>query len=272
MASPKVNELIGIIKSSQKTTEIYVPSFGKEVKFKHLTAGQQEKFVQSLIDNPALQPKFNATLIEAIKECCEDASLIKNFTIIDKYAIALGLRVASIGANLKTEVDSEPGVTYVIDLKKVLDKVKTITIPTLDPVVVGPFKLDLQYPTITQELAHDKFFKRENASIENTPETIRDFISNAFISDMIMFIANITAEKDNGESVTIDFNTLSLQDKLDIVRRLPSEVVEGMLKPMSEIKGIIENIVQATGVSEADPKVKRGILVTIDSSLFMVSS
>lgn len=273
MASAKVTEVLNLIKSGQKTIEIFVPSLKKNVKFKHLTAGQQEKFVQALVDNPAVQTRFTLTLIDVIKECCEDKSLLNLFTIIDKYAIGISLRAASLGANLKTEVESEPGLVYNIDLNKNVEFIKEkVKHDPFDSIELDEFKLELQYPTLTQEASNERFFKREESSFDQTAEGIRSIISNAFIGDVIMFIKTLTINKAEGDPLVVDLNQLTLQDKLEIVRKLPITLFDKLLTPMAAVKGQMESILRGVGVSDVDAKVKRSILVSFDASLFIAAS
>lgn len=272
MASVKVTEAINLIKSNQKTADLYVPSLKKTIKFKHLTAGQQEKFVQSLVDNPALQTKFTLTLIDIIKENCEDKKAVIDFTILDRHAIALGLRVASVGKNLKTEVNNEPGIVYNIDLENNLNTLQSVTHDPFDPIEIDEFKIDLQYPTISLEASNERYFRRDETTIENSVDSIRSVISNAFIGDAIMFIKTLTINKTEGDPFVLDFSNVTIQDKLDLVRRLPNAIFEKMLDPMTSVKRQIETMLKGTGVSEADPKIKRTILIAFDASLFIAAS
>jgi len=273
MPSQKITEAINLIKLSQKTTEIFVPSLNRTIKFKHLTAGQQERFVQAVMDNPAIPTRYNLTLIDVIKENCEDKSVINVLTVVDKYAIGLGLRVASISNMLKTEIANEPGVVYTIDLQENIKRItESVKHDPFDPIIIDDFNIELQYPTINQEASNERFFKREDYSLDNTAEGIRHIISNAFIGDVIMFIKTLTINKIDGTPVVIDFNQITIQDKLDIVRKLPNTVFEKMLDPMSVVKNKIEEILKGTGVSTVDSNIKRSIFITFDAALFIASS
>lgn len=271
MASGKVSEVVNLLKTNQKTSELYVPSLKKTVKFKHLTAGQQEKFVQAIIDNPAVQGKFTSTLINVIKENCLDKNIINQITILDRYAIGIALRVASVGEVLKTEVESEPGVTFVIDLKENVEYIKKkVHSLVFEPITLDNVLIELQYPTITQEASTESYF-RADSSFEQTPETIRNVISNAFIGEIAMFIKTLTYKKDEGE-ITLDFNQLTMQDKIEIVRSLPNTICEKLIDPMSKVKAQFESILKSTGTAETDSKVKRSILIAFDAALFVASN
>ena len=273
MASAKVTEVLKHIQASQKTADIYIPSLKKDVKFKCLTAGQQEKFIQALVDNPGIQTKFILTLIEIFKENCLDKAAVNNFTLIDRYAIALGLRHASMGAKVRTEVENEPGIVYEIDLNETLSKIREkVKCPQLEPITVGDIKIDLQYPTISLEQANEKFFKRDETALDNSAEGLRSILSTAFIGDALMFIKTLTFTREEGEPIVLDFNGITLQDKLEIVRKLPNEVYEKLLEPMASVKRQIETILLSVGTSENDAKVKRTILIAFDPSLFVASS
>jgi hypothetical protein len=273
MASVKVTEAINLIKSTQKTSEIYVPSLRKTLKFKHLTAGQQEKFVQALVDNPGTQSRFTLTLIDIIKENIEDKSVVNQLTVLDRYAIGIGLRVASIGKNLKTEVEAEPGISYTVDLESNLKFVKEkVNHNPFDPITIDDFKIEVQYPTISQEAANERFFKRDESAMDGTPEGVRSIISNAFVGDAMMFMKTLTITRPEGDPLVIDFNAITLQDKLDLVRRLPNTVLEKMLDPMASVKRQIEGMMKGVGVSDVDSKIKRSILIAFDASLFIAAN
>ncbi len=273
MASVKVTEAINLIKSSQKTAEVYVPSLRKTLKFKHLTAGQQERFVQALVDNPAVLSRFTLTLIEVIKENIDDKSVVNPLTILDRYAIALALRVSSIGQMLKTEVESEPGIVYNIDLENNLKFVKEkVNHNPFDTITVDDFRIEVQYPTVTQEAANERFFKKDEVSMDGSAESVRSVISNAFVGDALMFIKSLTIVKTEGDPLVLDFNQITLQDKLELVRKLPNTVLEKMLEPMASVKRQIEGILRGVGVSDVDPKIKRSILIAFDASLFVSAS
>lgn len=272
MPSVKVTEAINLIKSSQKSSEVYVPSLKRNVKLKHLTAGQQERFVKALVDNPAMQSVFLQTLFSVIKENIEDKSIINQLTIIDKYAIGIALRCMSLGSNLKTEVESEPGVIYNINLEEPLNFVQTqLILPDLDPIMVENYRIDLQYPTIHQEAMNDKHFKSDDLANNNTPESLRAVISNAFISDVLLFIKTLTLVKEDGEELVIDFNSITIQEKLDIIRLLPNSIFENILDPLSKVKSIVESILKCRGVNEKDDSIRRSILVSFDASLFITA-
>jgi len=270
MATLKVTEAINLIKANQKTSDIFIPSLGRTVKFKHLTAGQQEKFVQSLIDSPATQSKFNITLIDIIKDNIDDKSIVNSLTIIDKYAIGVALRICSVGNILKTEVDSEPGTIYNIDLNQCTEYVKTHVKHTpFDEIKIDEFSIGVTYPTISLEYANEKYFKRDDITLGDTADGIRSIISNAFIGDAIMFIDYISIDRTDGEPLKLDFKSISLQDKLDLVRKLPNTVIEKIIDPMSKTKNQIEGILKTVGVSTTDDKIKRSILITFDASFFI---
>ncbi len=269
-SSLKVSEAINLIKANQKTTDIFIPSLGRTAKFKHLTTGQQEKIVQSLIDSPATQSKFNITLIDIIKENIDDRTIINSLTIIDKYAIGVGLRVCSVGNILKTEVESEPGIVYTVDLNQCNDYIKNrVNHTPFDEITIDEFSIGVTYPTMSHEYANEKYFKRDEVTMGDTAEGIRSIISNAFIGDAIMFIDYITINRLDGEPLKIEFKNISLQDKLDIVRKLPNTIMEKLIDPMSIVKRQIEGILKTIGVSESDDKIKRSILITFDASFFI---
>lgn len=271
-ASIKVTEALNLIKQNQKVVDVYVPSLKRLVKFKHLTAGQQERFVQSLIDNAVVQSHFTSALIEVIKENCTEKSVINGLTVIDKHAIGLALRVASLGNILKTEIDNEAGIVYLIDLNENLNHVKELNNEALESIIIDNITIDLQYPTINQEQNNNTFFKKDSNTSDGSTDSIRSVLSNAFIGDILMFIKTLTILKDDGESLVVEFSQIALQDKLEIIRKLPNDIFEKILNPMSTVKNQIENILRAEGVTSHDSKLKRNILVTFDASLFIAAS
>lgn len=270
MASTKINEIIGLLKANQLTTDLYIPSLKRTAKFKHLTAGQQEKFIQALVDNPSIQAKFTTTLIDVIRENCEEKEIFNKLTTIDKYAIGLGLRVHSIGASLKTELNDQPGITYLIDLQKSLENIININLNPLPEVNFDDIKLTLHYPTLNHEYSNEKYFNREQLSLD-TPEQIRSIISTAFLGDMLMFIKTFEITKKDNETIKLDFDQVSVQDKVELIRKLPNKLIENMLEPMGLVKNLIETILNTTGVNVDDETNKRNIFITFDSSLFIAA-
>lgn len=242
--------------------DVWIPSLHKFISFKEIDAKQQKNLLSAAIDNSIYNSDFVKTFYEIIKDniLVEDKSIVDRFTTSDKSAIAITLR-SQISDDLTVKFSDE--ISEKISLKEIINKFVTYNSPDSETLTIKnadiTISATISIPTIKDELEHEENFSKNYKGVEGIKNNkdLQSIVSEAFISELTKFIEYIKINESH-----IDFNDLSFNQKVKIVEKLPSGIIQKILEKVSEWKKNIDSVLTVS-VGE-DTKV-----VAIDSLLFL---
>jgi hypothetical protein len=248
--------------SSAFKVEVWVPSIQKNLTFKEIDAKQQKNLLNAAIDTSVYTSDFIKVFYQILKENLldENNSIIDTLTVDDKTSIAIALR-CQISEEFNVKFNDE--VTEKINLTEILNKFKNYQTPQSEVLDSESnnvkLAVEIANPTIKTELNFNENFSKEykkEEEIKNNKE-LRNLISEAFICEISKYIKNIKVN-----NVDFSFGSLSFNQKIKIIEKLPSGILQKILEKISEWKLSVSDILT----------VKKGDLtkvISVDSLLFL---
>jgi hypothetical protein len=207
---------------NEKRIKVFCPYAGKTVNSLPISFKQQKDLISTLTDGTLGVMRFNKIL---------DDILIDNtgeeLSILDKIPAIIKLRVESIGKIIT--VDGEK-----IDISPVLDKIKDVKFPKLNPVKHEAFTVNLYVPDLRGEITV------MNSIIEDLKKDSKDLgknIVNVYTHEILKFVDNIKI----GEDV-LDFKALSIKDRMNIIEKIPLSVNKKIIKEIEKLKNVENEI------------------------------
>lgn len=214
--------------SDENTISIFVPSVGKEVKFKTLNIKQQKDLIKTAMDGAAA----GATLNQQLNEIIISNSIEKvDFKIYDRYPIIVALRAATIGNNFNNKEE-------VIDLSKILKnnikEYKKRQFEHTNDIQYHTINVSLELPTLEKDSKiNDKFIKF--AKTRENSENYSEAVGNLYVYEIIKFIKSIQV----GEEADIyAFNEISIKDCFEIVENLPIGLNSRIIEYIESVREI----------------------------------
>jgi len=276
-----VDEIINLMDRVNETFAygIWIPSLKKDVMFREINTAQQKRLAKAIIDSPVYNTEFIFTLRQIIKENCVDKINTDDLTLFDKLMIALKMRNVSIGDIIEIEIpisdDGKETIKRGVSIDKIInDAKKKIKIPddcsfeSSD----GSYKLDCSIPTIGTEYTLEMEL-REHSDISgiDTPDELRKTIGDAFINEIVKYI-NVLTIKTDDNIVTINLNDVSFRNRIAMIEKIPSKLIDKVIKYISDVKEELSNVTVLNLSYEKDGKTKKvKERLTIDGSFFTSS-
>ena len=228
-----IDQILGEIKkqNSRYSSNIWIPSLKRDVKFVDINTSQQKRIIKSILDSTIYEIEFATTLRDILKENCIEDINIDDLTVIDQVYIAITLRASCVGVMVPTEVkvsDTEK-VNVDINLEDVLKLAKD-TILTIDSKTFSDkvFEVVCGVPSISTAISVQKDLqsvvpKELNADSENE---IKALFGDAFVHEIVKYIKSITILE---SEVKIPWNDLSNPDKIKIVETINIKTLKQIL-------------------------------------------
>ena len=218
-----------------------VPSSEKEFVSKILNTDQLKRLFKSIIESPSQTSLFTQTFNSIMEENILNDN-VSEFTILDKLVYFIKLRVSSISDIYTIDLKENSKVvedSYSYDLKSHVENfIKDITSPKeLEISNISPYTVICGLPSIKVENTLEKELHK-NLDVEiKTPEEIRQLVGDTFINEITKYVKSISLSAEN-----IDFSVLDFKSRITIVSKLPSTIINKILKYMEEYKNITEKI------------------------------
>jgi hypothetical protein len=262
----KALNLIDSVSDSFKV-DIWIPSIKKTLSFREVEAKQQKALLSSAMEKTIYNSSFskifqeilNKNLIETEDFKKED---LNNLNIFDKASIALHLK-NRISNKTKVIFNSEENISQTVELSDILEKLnkleyidsKMIEVTNGELIIKALLKL----PTISGEVQYDeelsKLFKKSNDI--KTEDDVKNIVTEAFISEASKYISKIFISDQE-----IDFEVLTLKQKIQITERISSTIIQKILETVSGWKTILDNALEVKFESYTST-------IKIDSVLFL---
>lgn len=243
------------VNSKEYAFHVYVPSLKKEVPFLQINTGQQKTLIKSIIDSPVYNTEFIFTMRNIIKENCKDSSVnIDSLTLFDKLIICLTLRSKSIDSTYEMSIEHQGAeLKHAVELDPLIETSKSVEVGDGEVVEAGHFRIELAPPTIGREYAIEKQIRSKNKAEDNiqSTEELRSVVGEAFITELIKYIKTFTIIQEESEA-TIDFNAISCNDMIEVISKLPVNVLKRVLNYAEQYNKNITDLLKVrvpTGVN-----------------------
>lgn len=238
----KFNDVISAINelTDSQQIDIYVPSLGRNVKFKPLTVYHQKKIIESAIDTSAYNTASGLLLSsQIIKECCTEKDI--KLYAIDRDPVLISLRAKTLGYDVP--VQDPNGDVKVFNIEEHVSSFNNIQ-PEPDMFTNKQHEQDgIQFvtrvPTLKQDdIVSNKVLPGVKRNSEDTGR-LKEIISDAISHEYIKYIHSISI---NGN--TIEFNCEDVLDLVHVVGALPMTVSKKLVDEINKIKGFERKFTQ----------------------------
>jgi hypothetical protein len=239
--------------------DVFIPSKQRTLSFKEIDAKQQKSLLNVAIDDNVYGSDFNKAFFSILKSNIlgEDSSIIDELNVADRSFIGISLR-SQISPDINVKFTDEKSEK--INLNDIISKFKTYKLPSSETLEIKndnvTLSVNISLPTLRKELDYnEEFFKDYKKSSNN--DDIKKVISEAFIGEISKYINSVKLNEN-----TFNFETLSTNQKLRIVEKLPSGLIQKVLNKISDWKKDIDGILTVS--SGENTKV-----ISVDSLLFL---
>jgi hypothetical protein len=248
---------------------VWIPSKQKEYSFKELEAKQQKNMLSSAMNSSVYNTSFVKNMYNVINSNFldkENKNIINDFTIFDKFAIAVSLK-DKISDETSITFDEKNNIVKKLSLKPIIEKFKTFNTPKSEFLEVDnenfKIKLEISVPTILEELEYEEQINKKEKKVDDIKNTddIQKIISEAFIGETTKYIKMIYV---NGND--LGFNNIDFTKKIRLVEKLPSGILQKILQLVSKWKQEVDSIL--TVETEVDGKNYTKV-ISIDGVFFL---
>ena len=254
-----LNEISEIFK-----VDVWIPSKQSYLQFKEIDTKQQKDMLASAMDSSVYNTTFIGVFYEILKQNIleKDKTIIDDLTIYDKASIAIYLK-NQISNELNVIFDDKNNISAKINLNNIIGKFKAYKTPKNEIIKIVnknvSLAIEVSLPTVLVEIQHDKQmsknYKKSNQVKNN--DDVKNIISDAFIVETSKYIRKIWINDSE-----VDLNSEIIDQKLKIIEKMPSVIVQKVLEQISKWKKEIDDIL----IVEHEDYKK---VIGIDSLLFL---
>jgi hypothetical protein len=259
------NSALNILGKASETfkVEAWIPSIGSYLSFKELDAKQQKELLSAAMDTSVYNTSFIKTFYSILTDniLTDDKNVIDSFTLSDKASIALSLR-SRISDQINVTFDEKQDISKKYDIDTFLTKFKSYKTP--ETVILDSksdtfsLKVEVLYPTVKTEVDYDIQFKGNKKSEDvKTSEDLQHLVSNAFLGETSKYINRVWI---NGDEIVL--NTLKFEQRIKLVEKLPSNLIQKIIETLSIWKKDLDEILTVSHGEYTKT-------VSIDSLLFL---
>jgi hypothetical protein len=239
---------------------IWVPSIKKYITVNELSSKQQKNLLSAAIDTNAegYKPFFTKIFYQILLENCQTTKEdVDAFTYYDRLAIAIAMR-KHISKELNVEFSEDLSET--VDLSDLVENLKNYNHPTLTTLNIEKngitVSVQIEIPSIKKEVEY--FNNIPTLKKETTSEILKQAISEAYIAEVSKYIKEIEIQ-----GINLGFNDLKTKQKILVLEKLPSAILQAVLKEISAWKEVYNEFFTVQS-STGDKK-----LIDIDTTLFL---
>jgi hypothetical protein len=251
------------------SVNVWIPSKKKEYLFKEIDAKQQKTMLSSAMNSSVYNTTFIKNLYEILNSNFLDKENIKDlkdFTIYDKFSIAISLKDKTSDETSIT-FDETDNIVKKVSLNPIIEKFKTFETPENQFLEFDnqniKVKLEISVPTIGKELEYEEQIHKKEKKVDDIKnnDEIQQIISEAFIGETTKYIKNIYINEND-----LNFQNVDFIKKIKLVEKLPSGILQKVLKLVSKWKAEIDSILTISIEENGETYTK---VLNIDSILFL---
>ena len=241
---------------------IWIPSLGKYLTFKEIDAKQQKNILSAAIDNAVYNSDFVKVFYNILKENLlnEDSSIVDNLTITDKSFIAITLR-KQISSEISISFSED--VSEKVSLDDIISKFGSYVPPNPESLEIKnngvSISAVISIPSIKDELLYEEDFQKTYKKVDDikTTKDVQSLVSEAFIGETSKYISKVSV---NGAE--FDFKDLTFVQRIKVVEKLPSGLIQKILGTISEWKKNVDSFLTVNSGEKSK-------VISIDSVLFL---
>ena len=210
--------------NDSNTVDVKLLSSGKTATFKLASVSQQKELIRTAFDGV----DGVITRSNAINKLVEDNLVGEaEILIVDKPAILVALRKASIGSDIKVE-----------DKVYSLDNIPTIKkseVKLTDTIEHDGITVELKVPNLTVDTEINKKLATEFGKLQEIEEKIKQSIDIVVSYESAKYIDSISVEDEK-----IVFEDLSVFERNEIVNNLPLSIGNKIVDFIGEVKAVAD--------------------------------
>jgi len=222
----KLSSALNSLDSLTKSYEIFVPSLNRKVKFKGLNTKQQKDAVKSALEKTSAGLSFSLLLNSILKENCQEKV---EFLLTDRSYIAACLRVLSLSP-IYGKDENKQDLTFVLTNNIPLPvELKTAEISE------DNIKLTLSIPTFIRDSIVNIETKKKLLPLPDNDDLPKEVVGEIYINELVKYIDKLTIV-DNGAVTDINFDELTVLQKVQLIEKLPLTVNTKLLDYINRVK------------------------------------
>jgi hypothetical protein len=229
--------------SNTFSLDIWIPSKQISLKFKEIDAKQQKNILKASMKSSVYNTEFIKTFFNILKENLIDKSqedILNNLTIFDKSFIIIALK-SKISKDFEITFDEKEKVSKKINLEDVCKSFNTYIHPTDCEISLksndSTITVNIGLPTLESEFVYENQVHKNEKSLDDVKNTndIQNIVTDAFIGETSKYIKNIKIN-----DTDINYESYNFIEKIKIVEKLPSGLIQNILEKVSEWKKSID--------------------------------
>lgn len=241
--------------NTQETTELFVPSAGRNIAFTPLTVKQQKTLLSTGVDTDIENLSFVNALNGIIQDNCTERH---ELLVLDRPLMALQLRAQCVGNDLKiVDPDDNTHVLNVNDhVKKCISRYNS---PSLNfDVSVEGVNITCAYPSLSTDIKYNKqFTKSIKKSVGDESVKLTDIVGDMYIFELLKFVKTISI---NDTILEFD-NSVSITQKIEVFEALPMKVSTKLADQIKDQRDFESKCVESEDLPE-------DVTIPLDATLF----
>ncbi len=232
------NNALSVLDSlnNENATEMWVPSLGKMIRLKPLTASNQRDMIATLAGTRYFPSALAITIYDVIKDTCIDKDVdIDNLNSIDKIALVLQLRAANIQDHVSLQLDEKTQVECdvlndglpfkkSVSIKSWVKNLRTAVFDTTPEVITsGKLSVEVGIPTFASEYKFQQQIYNVSRSAKDGQQvaTTEQILGHVFLNTICQFVRKITVD-----DITIDFADATPQQCIQLVSKIRGDLLK----------------------------------------------
>lgn len=249
--------------------DVWIPSIKKSYKFKEIDAKQQKSLLASALNSSVYNSNFVKNFYKILEQNFvseDEISILNDFTIYDKIAIALALK-KQISDETRVVFDEKNNIAKNIKIKPIIEKFKDFETPQDADIEFKndsvSIKIQISLPTIKKEFDYESEIHKKEKRVDDIKniEDVQTIVADAFISETTKYIKEVLINDEN-----INYQDYDFHKKIILVEKLPSAIVQKILENVSKWKKEIDSILT---VETEENGQKYSKIINVDSLLFL---
>jgi hypothetical protein len=226
--------------------DVYIPSTQSTLTFKEIDAKQQKSLLSAAMDNSVYKSEFIKAFYDILKNNLinDDKSIIDNLNIVDKISIAISLR-SQISNDIS--VNFTDNLSDKVKLNGIIEKISQYKSPSSENLEIKnentTIVVNIGLPNLKTELEYEENFGKLHKNVDNlnNQKDLQNIISEAFIGEISKYINYIKLNE-----TQFNFNTSTFNQKIKIVEKLPSGLIQKILEKVSGWKNEADSLLTVT--------------------------
>ena len=279
---PKYADVLKDIDSfyTDHALEAVCPTSNTTLKVKPLSVSQLKGFIEMQVqtekDDYGVIPGLNA--VQQLNDIIVDNAVADNkdgildtLTVVDRDAVLVQMRES---VNNELELALEDEVVENVNLSDVVDRIKKVKFPAKQKVKTatlkfagGNIKIKLALPSLQTDSIINNYFKSKiSQKIQKGKKQIKKdidkILGQVYLAEISKYIVSIVVTKGDNETFINFSDSSTLDDNLQLLEKLPSNVISEATKYIGDVKKYRDSVFYYINVDD------KHVPLQIDLALF----